>query len=75
MLLEERYKEKYDEGVADGIAKGVAKGVAETNRHRIEHYFRKGYSLEEAFDFFDDLPADTVKAVWESFIQSQEDNA
>ena len=79
MLLEERYKEKYDEGVADGIAKGVAegvaKGVAETNQHRIEHYFRKGYSLEEAFNFFDDLPADTVKAVWESFKQSQAINS
>ena len=79
MLLEERYKEKYDEGVAEGIAKGiakgVAKGVAETNQHHIKQLFQNGFSVEDVAKLFVDVPADTIQAVWESFIQSQEDNA
>ena len=71
MLLEERYKEKYDEGVADGIAKGVA----ETSRLRIEQLFQNGFSVEDVAKLFVDIPADTIQAVWESFKQSQEDNA
>jgi flagellar biosynthesis/type III secretory pathway protein FliH len=79
MLLEERYKEKYDEGfaegIAKGIAKGVAKGVAETNQHHIKQLFQNGFSVEDVAKLFVDIPADTIQAVWESFKQSQEDNA
>jgi len=67
MLLEERYKEKYDEGFAEG--------VAETSRLRIEQLFQNGFSVEDVAKLFVDIPADTIQAVWESFKQSQEDNA
>ena len=63
MLLEERYKEKYDEG------------VAESNQHRIKQLFQNGFSVEDVAKLFVDIPADTIQAVWESFIQSQEGNA
>ena len=67
MLLEERYKEKYDEGFAEG--------VAETSRLRIEQLFQNGFSVEDVAKLFVDIPSDAIQAVWESFIQSQEDNA
>ena len=67
MLLEERYKEKYDEGFAEG--------VAETSRLRIEQLFQNGFSVEDVAKLFDDIPADTIQAIWESFKQSQTINS